>query len=109
MAGYYEKMPSDDDGALQQAENAARILQMRVRETEAQCAQLEAERASLTTRANSAEEQLATLQAAMSSQIAMYQNTILKLRDRAEKAEKAAAAARGASQSGSPQRGRSFR
>ena len=46
---------------------------------------------------------------AMSSQIAMYQNTILKLRDRAEKAEKAAAAARGASQSGSPQRGRSFR
>ena len=52
---------------------------------------------------------LATLQAAMSSQIAMYQNTILKLRDRAEKAEKAAAAARGASQAGSPQRGRSFR
>ena len=102
-------LQSYDDAALQQAENAARILQMRVRETEAQCAQLEAERASLTTRANSAEEQLATLQAAMSSQIAMYQNTILKLRDRAEKAEKAAAAARGASNAASPQRGRSFR
>ena len=102
-------LQSYDAAALQPAENAARILQMRVREPEAQCAQLEAERASLTTRANSAEEQLATLQAAMSSQIAMYQNTILKLRDRAEKAEKAAAAARGASNAASPQRGRSFR